>query len=64
MICNDCLILLNSSLSVMNWLGTIPLHSFDKKTQTTNVAVDEGKEKVEHKTAELTNTPTGENHNV
>lgn len=55
--------LLNSSLSVMQWLGTIPLHSFDKKTP--NVTVEEVKEKTgEHKTAELTDTPSGANHVV
>ena len=40
-----------SSLSVMQWLGSIPLHSFDKKTPT----VEEVKESaVKHKTAEST----------
>ena len=39
----------------MHWLGTIPLHSFDKKTQTTNnMTVEEVKEKAEeHETTEL-----------
>lgn len=41
----------------MQWLGTIPLHSFDKKNSATNLKVEEVKEKDEgRKTAELTDT--------
>ena len=37
----------------MHWLGTIPLHSFDKKTPTANnVTVEETVEEVKEKVGE------------
>lgn len=52
----------------MQWLGTIPLHSFDKRTpdeKHENVTAEKLEEKVaEHKTTESTNTTIGANHNV
>lgn len=49
------LLILNGLFSVMHWLSTIPLHSFDKKTPTANnVTVEKVKEKVgENETTEL-----------
>ena len=45
----------------MQWLGSIPLHSFDKKTPT----VEEVKDKVEeHTTPGLIDTTSEANHVV
>ena len=48
----------------MQWLGSIPRHSFDK-TPAVNLTVKEAKKEVEEqKTTELTNTTTEANHTV